>query len=303
MTSGSHAPVRRLATREEFIADLRDALDAGRGYAAAKVGLTERDVLAYPIVLEREPDLRRRRAYELKLAHLGLRHSGIFPAEPGFLARFAGALVQAMRTFDSIGVRLDCWPGDADILRHHGIEGRPVDYMDQEPDRSVPDDARRCWLPLLRGRRLLLVAPYAELLRERATRETFEAVWRKTGKPWFEPASVDALEFPYGFARPTQERYATLLDLATDVEARIAGREFDVALIAAGTLGCLLAAAVKARGRAAIALGGHLQVLFGVGGRRWWERPDWQRDYINETWIEVPDRYKPDPRETDEDYW
>jgi hypothetical protein len=60
---------------------------------------------------------------------------------------------------------------------------------------------------------------------------------------------------------------------------------------------------VKARGKAAIALGGHLQVLFGVGGRRWWERPDWQRDYINDAWIEVPDRYKPDRRETDEDYW
>ena len=36
-------------------------------------------------------------------------------------------------------------------------------------------------------------------------------------------------------------------------------------------------------------------MLFGVYGRRWRERDEWRRDYLNDSWIEMPDRYRPDP--------
>ena len=231
------------------------------------------------------------------------RLSGIFPVEPAFVRRFSDAYAEAARELDSVGVIAECWPQDDELLRFHELRGEPIDYFDQEPDRSRPADERRCWLPLLRGRRVLLVSPFAQLLRERATRKTFEAVWRKTGKPWFEPASVAAVELPYGFARTTQERYATALDLYADVRAHVRAHTFDVAVIGAGPLGLLLAADVKRRGGVAISLGGHLQVLFGVSGRRWRERPEWRRDYLNDAWIELPARYRPEPGETDGDYW
>jgi hypothetical protein len=294
---------RPLAPRERFVGALRDALDERRGYAAGKLGGTERALLAYPIVLERERDPRRLRAYELVLAHRALRHSGIFPARPDFLAEFAAVLAQTVRALDCVGVVNATWPKDDELFRFHRLVGEPIDYLDQEPDRSVPSDERRCYLPLLRGRRLLLVCPFAELLRERATRGTFEAVWRKTGKPWFEPAAVEAVELPYGFSRSTQEQYVTALDLLADIRGRVEARTFDVALIAAGTLGSMIAAAVKDQGRVGVSLGGHLQVLFGVTGRRWNERPEWRRRYLNDAWIELPERYRPDPAETDENYW
>jgi hypothetical protein len=291
-------------TRERFIGALRDALGEERGFGAGKLGGTERALLGYPLALERERDPRRLRAFELVLGHRLRRHGGIFPARPDFLREFAGAFARAIGELDSIGiVPAEAWRSDEELFRFHRLAGEPIDFLDQEPDRSVPGDERRCWLRLLRGRRVLLVGPFAELLRERATRETFEAVWRKTGKPWFEPAAVEAVELPYGFARSTQVRYATALDLLADVRTRIGARTFDVALIGAGTLGIMLAAAVKDESRIGVSLGGHLQVLFGVSGRRWNERAEWRRSYINETWIEVPERYRPDPAETDENYW
>src|SRR4051795_7074224 len=112
----------------------------------------------------------------------------------------------------------------------------------------------------VRGGRVRLVSLFGEPRREGATRETFEAVWRNTGKPWFEPAHVGAVEFPYGYGRETQERFGTALGLFAHLRKRVEEREFDAALIAAGPLGALLAAAVKRRGGIAIALGGHLQV-------------------------------------------
>ena len=292
-----------LSPKELFIADLGDALERGRGYAAGKLGHTERAFLDYPLALEREQDEVRVRALTLALGHRALRHGGVFPSERAFLAEFAHLYGEAVAGLDCLGVIPGLWRGDEPLVRSYGFDGRAVDYLDQEPDRSVPNDDGRCYLPLLRGRRVLLVSPFAELLRERATAATFEDVWRKTGKRWFEPAAVEAVELPYGFARETRDRYGTALDLLGEVGARVDAARFDVALVGAGTLGSILAAGIKRQGRVAISLGGHLQALFGVLGRRWRERPEWRRLYVNRAWIDMPDRYKPDPAETDEDYW
>lgn len=293
----------QLIAKQEFIGDLRIALDAQRGYAAGKLGGTEKAILQYPIVLGRKADPRQVRAFELAVAHKALRHGGVFPPRTNFLRRFSEAFAEAVRNLDCIGIVSSSWREAVEVLRFHRLAGRPIDFMDQEPDRSLPSDESRCYLPLFRSRRLLIVCPFAELLRVRATQETFEAVWRKTGKPWFHPASVDAVEFPYGYSRRTQEQYSDALDLLADIRARIEARAFDVALIAAGSLGSMIASSVKEQGKVGISLGGHLQVVFGVIGQRWRERTEWRRDYFNDAWIDMPDRYKPDPAETDENYW
>jgi len=294
---------RGLITKSEFIADLRGALESGWGFAAGKLGNSECAVLQYPRVRERVRDEPRLRAFELALGHQALLHAGIFPREASFYRRWSEFFAARVASLDCVGVFAATLHESTQLLEFHAVPGKPMRFEDQEPDRSVPADEARCYLPLFRGRRLLLVCPFAELLRVRATRETFEAVWRKTGKPWFEPASVEAVEFPYGFAHATRERYATALDLLQDITCRIDARSFDVALIAAGGLGIPLASHVKRGGNVGISLGGHLQVLFGVLGRRWQERPEWHRDYFNEAWIDMPDRYKPDPAETDANYW
>jgi hypothetical protein len=291
------------AAKRAFIAELREALEAGRGYAAGKIGNTERSLLLYPLVIDQLGDPGRRRAFELALSWKLGRHGGVFPTRPEFVRTFAPAYAAAVKQLDCLGLFAEDWDQNEALLRFHGYAGRTLNYRDQEPDRSRPNDEGQCYLPLFRGRKVLLVCPFAELLRARATRETFEAVWAKTGKPWFEPAAVEAVELPYGYARSTQESYPDVLALESEIRCRIEAHDYDVALIGAGTLGVVLAAALKARGKVAIALGGHLQVLFGVSGSRWKDWSGWKRDYFNQAWIELPERYRADPEETDENYW
>ena len=50
---------------------------------------------------------------------------------------------------------------------------------------------------------------------------------------------------------------------------------------------------IKGRGRVAIDLGGHLQVLFGVLGKRWRDSDEWRARYVNADWIDMPARYRP----------
>ncbi len=297
----SAVPAQRLSTREELIGAIRSALEEKQGFAAGKLGNTEHAILRYPLVLRQGLDAAGVRAYEVFLANHLSRHSGIFPTSPEFLRRFADLYVDAVGSLDSIGVM--AWPADADLLAQHGFEGRPIDFLEQEPDRSVPADQSRCYLPLLRGKRVLLVCPFAEVLRERANRETFEAVWRGIGKTWFEPASVEAVEFPYGFVPETRERYGDALELLGEIRGRIGPASFDVALIAAGGLAIPLAVGLKEHGKVAISLGGHLQVLFGVLGERWRGRRKWERNYFNDAWVELPERYRLEAGESAENYW
>ena len=73
--------------------------------------------------------------------------------------------------------------------------------------------------------------------------------------------------------------------------------------LTAGGLGIPLAAFMRSQGKVAISLGGHVQVLFGVSGARWRELESWRRRYINEAWIDLPAKYRPDMRYTSENYW
>jgi hypothetical protein len=299
------AAVGPISPREELLAELKAALDERRGWATGKLGVSERAWLRYPQVLTREPPGQRRRAFEMVLAYKSLPTTGIFPAEPEFLQRWCSYYVERVRRLDAIGVIDGSYTDHYETFKFHGISGpRFVLQHDQQPDRSSPHDESRCYLPLFRGRDVLLICPFAGVLAERANKETFEAVWAKTGKPWFHPRSVDALENPYGFSRETQARYPTAMDLLEDLARETEERDFDVALIAAGGLGIPLASIIKEQGRVAISLGGHLQIVFGVLGGRWRSNERWQRRYFNEAWIDMPKRYVPDYAETVlDDYW
>lgn len=293
-----------LVPRERFLSELRDACEHRRPYAAGKLGVTERAALAHPIVLELEPDPTKRRAYELVTCHRALKASGLFPAEPQFYGQWSRFYREQVAALNSIGIYPEVAGETLALLRHHGIESTAAtDHKNHQPDRSSPSAPERCYLRSFADQDVLLICPFAEFLAQRATNTTFERVWAKTGKRWFYPRTVQALELPYGFAAATQARYETAFDLLEDVKRQVEGHTFDVALIAAGCLGIPLAAFVKQRGAIGISIGGHLQVLFGVLGARWRSNPRWRARYFNEAWVDLPERYHPAENESTENYW
>jgi hypothetical protein len=281
----------QLATKQQFIADIGAAVATRTGFAAGKIGFTEQHLLYYVPFLAGTKDRRKVRAYEVVLWRHFEQQAGIFPSTREFAREFVAQYGRDVQTLDCLGVYRTAL--EPLIIAHYDLRCRFVGHLDMEPDRSPVADDSHCYLPHLRGRRVLLVAPFAELLRERANRHTFEQVWSRIDKRWFEPASVAAVEFPYALETATHARFPTVLDLRDEIAARIDQVDFDVALIAAGGLGIPLAAHVKRAGRIGISLGGHLQVLFGVLGERWRNRNSWRRRYFNDAWIDMPERYRP----------
>jgi hypothetical protein len=278
-------------SRREFLKDVGSAVTQGTGYAAGKIGRSNQFWMHYEMLLENECDANKIAEFERDLTFHGLNQMGIFPAECKFYLKFNRFYVDHVRNLDCLGVCF--YPGELEIIRYYGLKNKFLYYPQQEPDRSSPSDVNNCYLQYFRDKRLLIVCPFAELLKQRATKEIFEGVWSKTGKKWFYPKSVEALEFPYGFSAETHKTYRTVFDLFDDTKAKLHRKEFDVALIAAAGLAIPIASYIKSKGKIAIDLGGHLQIIFGVIGQRWRNLDDWKRDYFNEYWIDMPVKYKP----------
>lgn len=239
--------------------------------------------------------------YELAMTRHAVDESGIFPGEAEFVCKFNEFYVNQVRQLDCVGV-MALPKMEAETLRYYQFAGKWIYHMEFFPDKSIPDNSNNCFLPALQGKRLLIVCPFAEFLCGRATQEIFEGVWSKTGKRWFDPLGVEAVEFPYGIVAETRKRYENVLALLEEITNEIAARDFDVALIAAAGLAIPIAAFVKRLGKIAIDLGGPLQLIFGVKGKRWNLRPNWRDKYYNEWWVDLPDSYRPDAALAGADY-
>lgn len=290
-------------SKREFISDLKRAIEGKVGYAAGKNGHSEQYWMYYEIVLNKARDGSEVRLYEKDLEFPFLKNTGIFPMSPDFVLKYNRFYIEHVRNLDCLGIFID-HPRELEILKYYELRNKLIHFVNQEPDRSRPDNPDNCYLQYFRDKKLLLVCPFAGLLKERATKEIFEGVWSKTGKKWFYPKSVDALEFPYGFSPETHKKYKTAIDLFEHIASQIANRDFDVALIGAAGLAIPIASHIKSIGKVGIDLGGHLQILFGVIGERWQNWESWKRDYFNDWWINMPDKYKPNRRDVgDYDYW
>ena len=97
------------------------------------------------------------------------------------------------------------------------------------------------------------------------------------------------------------------------MKTRIDATDYDVALIGCGAYGFPLAAHAKRMGKQSVHLGGALQLLFGIKGKRW-ENPNYgERELgngsylqlINETWVRPSDQDKPATADQVEEacYW
>ena len=76
------------------------------------------------------------------------------------------------------------------------------------------------------------------------------------------------------------------------MKTEISKIDFDIALIGAGAYGLPLAAHIKNLRKQAIHLGGSLQILFGIMGKRWDDHPVISKFY-NSSWVRPLESERP----------
>lgn len=291
--------------QSQFYALIQAALIQQQGFAAGKMGYSEQAILRYPLI--RANFLKHQiAAYEIFLRHHCEFQTGVYPTDTDFLAQFARFYADCYYQLDALGLFGN--PQEQELLNNYKWTCQTLNYLAMEPRRHIPHVNENCYLNLFEGKKILILAPFAQFLQSRGTQEIYEKAWERIGKKWFYPLSIEAIEFPYSYktARPEQSKYKTSLELLASICEQIDQLDFDVALIGAGALGVPLAVHVKSLGKVGLSLGGHLQVIFGVAGARWRNDPHWVARYLNEHWVDLPPCYYPPLKEQLTDvgaYW
>jgi hypothetical protein len=155
------------------------------------------------------------------------------------------------------------------------------------------------WTAALEGKRVLVVSPFVR---------TMETQYVKREKlfddhrllPEFELKTIKAVQSLGGDGCGYKDWFEALESMRASME----NTEFDVALLGCGAYGLPLAVEAKRMGKQAVHVGGALQIMFGIKGKRWDDHEVIGKLY-NEYWVRPSDEEKPAAAGSIEDgcYW
>ena len=213
------------------------------------------------------------RPYPDRILRTMSNNAGFFPATHENLDRYCHLYLDALREVNLMCVWL--LENEAEMCRTFCPSADLTDPRGYEPYY-----VRRPWSAALAGRRVLVIHPFANSI-ERQYRTVRRSLFSNCDTlPEFELKTLPAVVSLAGTPVPFPDWFAAL----ESMQQAIQDCDFDVALIGAGAYGLVLGTFVKRLGKQAIHLGGAVQILFGIKGRRWDNYPRSARLY-NNAWV------------------
>jgi hypothetical protein len=219
--------------------------------------------------------------WDESVIHAMCNASGFFPADRKFLYKFGEQMIQDIQSVDVLG----SWLDGENLISHFMKKAIRVPLVDLEPYYHLHP-----WSEVLQGKTVLVIHPFEHSIQSQYKKR--KLLFKKAEiLPDFELKTIKAVQSIAG----THANFNNWFDALNYMCEQIANTQFDVAIIGAGAYGLPLAAFVKKLGKKAIHLGGATQILFGIRGARWDERPFFQ-NLFNEHWV------RPLPSETPQNF-
>jgi hypothetical protein len=222
--------------------------------------------------------------WDPSIRHQLRNNAGFFPVDQDcFLDRFAEIYRSCCSQIDILGI----WACSPHCSRLSPLyqQAVTVPLHDLEPYHQTNP-----WTRALEHRRVLVIHPFVKTIEKQyLKREKLFA--NRSLLPEFELILIPAVQSIAG----SRTKYSTWFEALAKMSEQIEQIDFDVAIIGAGAYGMPLAAFIKSLGKKAIHLGGATQILFGIKGARWDQRPEYSQLY-NEFWV------RPDSSEIPTDY-
>ena len=199
-------------------------------------------------------------------------NAGIFPPTTKALDRACGSILDALKKVELLG----CWPV--------GYQSRLAMDLDRLPMRCEMPDLEPFfytlpWTYALKGKKVCIIHPFVDSIKQQWSRR----------KILFDNQAILPdfnliLQKPPVTTTGAIHQWDTWDSALEDLWHNVKELEFDVALIGCGSYSLPIGAKIRDQGRSAIHLGGSLQLLFGIFGKRW-ETFDNQQNMVNEAWI------------------
>lgn len=143
------------------------------------------------------------------------------------------------------------------------------------------------WTSALKGKKVLVIHPFQKSIEAQYQHREKLFPYNSEILPEFELQTIKAVQ---SIANEKSE-FASWFVALDYMKDEINQRDFDIALIGCGAYGFNLAAHVKRIGKKSVHMGGPLQTLFGIKGKRWREMPNFST-LFNQYWVDpLPEEY------------
>ncbi len=211
------------------------------------------------------------------------RNAGIFPATEESLDRWCAEYTQGLSLMN--GGAAGWYPPTAHIekriLDHHAPTAFRTPLRSLEP-YYVEAGAR--WTEKLAGKKVTVVSSFTDTIQQQLKRP----IWPNG---LLDISGVDWSFVRTGYAPVTAAGTAEWPDDCNSWEEaveyvllQVINRDSEIVLIGCGGLGMIIAGRLRKRGISCIVLGGAIQVLFGIKGRRWAQH-DIISGFWNDAWV------------------
>ena len=192
-------------------------------------------------------------------------NAGFFNSNHKAYSDFADLMVKCAKAIDILG----SWQENEYYMSEY------LSCKNVHIDALVPFFANKPWTQYLENKKVLVIHPFKNtiLSQYQNRHKLFD---NKSILPDFSQLTVYKSVQSLGGGQDAT-KYKTWFEALEHMEKDIDCIDYDVALIGCGAYGMPLAAHCKSRGKQAIHLGGAVQLLFGIKGKRW-ETEDYYLD-------------------------
>lgn len=183
-------------------------------------------------------------------------NAGFFPSTEENLMKFGEMMVEDSKQLDILGSWL---PDEETMITSFNLNLTKVTLLALEPYWS-----KNPWSRILEGKKVLVIHPFASLI-EQQYKEKREILFDdKRVLPKFDLKTIKAVQSLGGDCE-----YSDWFEALSSMKKQMDATDYDIVLLGCGAYGFPLAAHAKRMGKQSVHLGGALQLLFGIRGKRW----------------------------------
>ncbi|NMD70176.1 hypothetical protein HHO41_07720 [Bacillus sp. DNRA2] len=266
----------KIMLQEEGTKYLQTLIQSGKPFAAARFGSTELGCINNFLKVK----LFMQKSFKNQVKYGMENYSGFFPADDKNLFKF-GELMQTLYPEVDLLAVFNIFMEDFVVQTF--CENAKLLHL-----RSI-DPIATHWTKVLKGKKVLVIHPFAELIEEQYKKRELLFTDNEI-LPEFQLSVFPAVQTIAGVK---DERFNSWFEALDYMISEIRNFDFDIALIGAGAYGLPLAVKIKCDlKKQAVHIGGATQLLFGIKGKRWDDRPDYNNIY-NEHWVRPGEKFIP----------
>lgn len=181
--------------------------------------------------------------------------AGVFPADQHIAEEFSKISLEAASHIDILG------------CHQYYEKFMPIQNAKKvQLEMLYPFFVEKPWTRALKGKRVLVVHPFDQTIRNQYTRRK-DLFDNPDVLPDFTLLTLKAEQTIGGTSR-----FGSWMEALDYMKRQIEKIDFDVCILGCGAYGMPLASFVKSLGKQAIHIGGGTQLLFGIKGKRWVEQ-------------------------------